>query len=203
MIKKLLNALICLVILWYWSDKIYYRMEERNQVIAFQPKTLIPNFSKGIEKNTNPTELTAGGIVIKANKQGHFTGTVFINDVAMPFMIDTGATETVIPVELANKAKLPIGMVGQSETAGGTTLNVSTQISSLKIGSAEIKNIKAHINYSLHEVLIGMNTLKFFSMSTKDDEMTLIASSNTEETKTIASDIETNEQENMQPTKKK
>lgn len=184
-----------LAIIWYWSDRIYYRMQDRHQAIAFQPDTLMPGFSPETEEDSSTTELIPGGIVIKANKQGHFTGTVLINGVAMPFMIDTGATQTVVPVKMANKARLPIGRIGQSETAGGIAPNVATQIGNLKIGNAEIKNIEARINYSLDEVLIGMNTLKFFSMSTKGDEMTLIASNSPEEANTIASDLETNQHE--------
>ena len=59
----------------------------------------------------------------------------------MPFLIDTGATETVVPVALANQALLPSGQVGQSDTAGGIAPSVSTRINSLKIGNAEIKTL--------------------------------------------------------------
>ena len=144
-------------------------------------------------------ELIPGGIVIKADAQGHFRGTAFINNVAMPFLIDTGATETVVPVALANQALLPIGQVGQSDTAGGIAPNVSTRINSLKIGNAEIKSINAHVNFSVNEVLIGMNTLKYFNMLIKNNTMTLVASNNPEDINIIASDLDADRNQAEQP----
>jgi aspartyl protease family protein len=43
------------------------------------------------------------------------------------------------------------------------------------IGNAIIKNLDAHINDHLDEVLIGMNTLKYFHMTQSGNTLTLIA----------------------------
>ncbi|WP_150046085.1 retropepsin-like aspartic protease family protein [Methylomonas rhizoryzae] len=112
-------------------------------------------------------------IVLKADKQGHFTGSARINEVAVPFMIDTGATLTVVPMQLASKARLPYGAQVEAHTAGGRVFNKSTVIGSLKLGDCELHNVDAHLSQHLSEVLIGMNVLKSFKINQTADSMTL------------------------------
>jgi len=188
-LTTLLSYTLTVVLILHFGYKVMSRIQTNRQQASFNTAPLflqtVP--PKPIIKKP---ELIPGGIVIKADTQGHFTGTAFINNVAVPFLIDTGATETVVPVALANQALLPIGQVGQSDTAGGLTHDVSTRINSLKIGNAEIKNISARVNFSIDEVLIGMNTLKYFNMFVKNNTMTLVAANNPEEINIIASDLE-------------
>lgn len=110
---------------------------------------------------------------MKKDRHGHFRGTALVNGVPMPFMIDTGATETVIPVAFANQARLPIGDIGSTDTANGTAPIVETEIKNLTIGKATVRNVKGHINYTLDEALIGMSTLKMFTVTMSGDTMTL------------------------------
>lgn len=193
-----LSSTLTVVLILHFGHKVMSRIQTNRQDVSFNTAPLflqaIP--TKPIIKEP---ELIPGGIVIKADAQGHFRGTAFINNVAMPFLIDTGATETVVPVALANQALLPIGQVGQSDTAGGTAPSVSTRINSLKIGNAEIKNINAHVNFSVDEVLIGMNTLKYFNMLIKNNTMTLVTSNNPEEINIIASDLDADRNQAVQP----
>lgn len=114
------------------------------------------------------------GITLQADSSGHFRGTLLINNFSMPFLIDTGATLTVIPMKLAVAARLPFGKQVETNTAGGRSFAKLTQIDSMKIGSVEIKNIQANINQHLDEVLIGMNTLKFFRMNQTANTLTLV-----------------------------
>lgn len=60
-----------------------------------------------------------GGVALRADRQGHFTGTALINGVPMPFMIDTGATTTSVPSAMARAAGLPVGSPVRIATAGG------------------------------------------------------------------------------------
>jgi aspartyl protease family protein len=43
------------------------------------------------------------------------------------------------------------------------------------MGNAEIRNLDANISQYLDEVLIGMNTLKYFNMTQSGDTLTLVA----------------------------
>jgi aspartyl protease family protein len=195
LIKNLLITLIGLIVMWYGSDKIYYRMQDRHQEIKFHPETILPGLpheQQQQEQQEQQQENIPSGISLKADNQGHFRGTLLINNIPMPFMIDTGATQTAIPIAMANRAKLPIGEIGRTVTANGLADNLSTQIESLKLGNAEIKNTKAIVLYKLDEVLIGMSTLKLFSMFIKNNTMTLMASSNLEETNAMNSELQSN-----------
>lgn len=120
-------------------------------------------------------ELIPGGIILRADHQGHFRGTVLINNVPMRFMIDTGATDTTIPARMALASGLPFGDSFQYSTAGGKVLGQKTHIDSLKIGTAELKNLDGNINSYLDEVLIGMNTLKYFHITQNVNTLTLVA----------------------------
>jgi aspartyl protease family protein len=116
-------------------------------------------------------------LYLKADHQGHFRGELLINNIAMPFLIDTGATITVIPEKMARKANLSIGKKGVSNTAGGQVFDYRTRINILKIGDIVIKDVDAIINQHVEEVLIGMNTLKYFQMTLNKNRLTLIGNS--------------------------
>jgi len=131
--------------------------------------------------NTKPHDLIAGGIILRADAAGHFRGTALINGYSMPFVIDTGATHTIIPTKLAIASGLPFGRSVQTETAGGKVVDQLTHIDSLKIGTAEISNLNAIINQHLNEVLIGMSTLKYFRMTQDVNTLTLVAFTKPEE----------------------
>jgi len=173
-LKYLLLPALTLAALWYGSDALLGMLHD--------PDALLTRIKSG--KPINPIRKTSeiklpyfppSGISLKTDRQGHFRGTVLVNGVPMPFLIDTGATKTVIPVKMATAAGLPFGPAVQTNTAGGKIVDRLTRINTLKIGNAEIRNLDADINEHLDEVLIGMNTLKYFRMTQSGDTLTLEA----------------------------
>lgn len=141
------------------------------------------------ETADDAVDLIPGGLIIKADATGHFRGKVVIDAVEMPFMIDTGATQTTIPKHLADKAGLPIGPAIKASTAGGHVEQRLTRMSSMKLGNAELKNLQAGINPHLDEVLIGMNTLKYFRMTQQKDTLTLVASHEFDSVETLEKNL--------------
>ncbi|MCK9606381.1 MAG: retroviral-like aspartic protease family protein [Methylomonas sp.] len=168
-LRYLLTPALMLFGLWHGADRLLKFKATQQPAL---PTIAIPAVPETIQA-------ISGGIEIKADRQGHFRGTVIINNVPMPFLIDTGATITSIPANLAYAARLPIGAQINSNTAGGKVIDRLTQINSLKIGNAEIRNLDAAINQHLDEVLIGMNTLKYFNMSQSGNTLTLVANGST------------------------
>jgi aspartyl protease family protein len=163
-LKYLVFPALTLAALWYGSDVILDRIKSGKTInpIRKTSEIKLPYF-------------TPGGITMKTDRQGHFRGTVLVNNMPMPFLIDTGATKTVIPVKMAIAAGLPFGRAVQSSTAGGKVVDRITRINTLKIGNAEIRDLDANINEHLDEVLIGMNTLRYFHMTQNGDTLTLVA----------------------------
>jgi aspartyl protease family protein len=163
-LKYLWLPALTLGALWYGSDAILERI-----------KTGKPINPVEIIAERKSSDLITGGIVLKADRQGHFRGTVLVNNVPMPFLIDTGATTTTIPKNMAIRAGLPFGRQVHSNTAGGQVTHHLTQINSFKIGNVTMRYLDAQINPYLDEVLIGMNTLKYFRMTQNGNTLTLEA----------------------------
>ncbi len=167
----LLFPVLTIAALWYGADAFLKFQQAKRQTEIPLPVASAPQ----AQPQSNLISPKAGGVVLKTDPQGHFRGTVLVNNVPMPFLIDTGATKTVIPSSMAIQAGLPFGGVVQSNTAGGKVSGRTTRITSLVLGSAVIKNLDAQINDHLDEVLIGMNTLKYFQITQTGNTLTLVA----------------------------
>jgi len=151
-----------------------FSMLIKNQLVSKNlPEYSLMQASSADETDQSDQPDQSDELVYHADDAGHFRGTISINNVSMPFMIDTGATKTTIPMKLARKAGLPLGPQVEIKTAGGKVFGKSTKIKSLKFGIFEINNIDAHVNSNLSEVLIGMNTLKYFKITQTVDTLKL------------------------------
>lgn len=181
-IRFLIYPLIALAGLWYGTDA-YLKYQATEKIITLPPILSLPPQSPTVPvspSKPNITRPTTSGITLKADRQGHFRGTVLINGIPMPFLIDTGATKTVIPAKMATSAKLPYGRYVQANTAGGKVFERETVIGTMQLGNALIRNLNAHTNKHLDEVLIGMNTLKYFRMTQEGNKtLTLVANNKT------------------------
>jgi aspartyl protease family protein len=173
-LKYILFPALTLAALWYGSDALLDRIKTGKSI---NPVEIIP-------ERKSP-DLITGGIILKTDRQGHFRGTVLVNNIPMPFMIDTGATTTAIPAKMATASGLPFGRSIQTHTAGGLVTDRQTHINSLKIGNVEIRNLDAQINEHLDEVLIGMNTLKYFHITQNENTLTLVG--NNQQVQPVAS----------------
>ncbi len=171
-------SLFMLAMFMHFMNVLYQTITSSKTGKISEPKIIL---KLPFIKKTPEPELISGGLILNADSQGHFRGTVLINNVLMPFMIDTGATHTVIPTKLALAAGLPFGESFSAETAGGLVTDRKTHIDSFKLGTAEIKNLEGSINPYLDHVLIGMNTLKYFQMTTAPNALTLVAYAKPEE----------------------
>jgi len=177
----LFYPLIALAGLWYGADA-YLKYQATGKVISLPPILSVPSPDPTIPVSPikpNVADPRAGGITLKADRQGHFRGTALINGIPMPFLIDTGATKTVIPAKMAITARLPYGRYVQANTAGGKVAERETIINTIQIGNAVIRNLDAHTNAHLDEVLIGMNTLKYFRMTQEGKTLSLVANNKT------------------------
>jgi aspartyl protease family protein len=120
----------------------------------------------------------ADKIVLHVGRGGHFRGVMTINNVSMPYLIDTGASITSIPMKQALAANLPLGKQIENHTANGKAFGLLTSIKSLKLNTVEFQNIKAGVLQNLDEVLLGMNALKYFKIVQAGDTLTLTLNKN-------------------------
>ena len=77
-----------------------------------------------------------------------------------------GATAVAVPEHLQLSLGLPKGPVVWLVTANGTVQGYSSRISSIKLGSIEMRGIKATISPGMksNEVLLGMSFLKSLTL---------------------------------------
>jgi len=129
-----------------------------------------PNQNISAEQYSNIAEVR-----LKQNRYGHYVATGKINDIAVTFLLDTGATVISIPEHIASKLQLEKGYPSQSRTANGTITVYGTRLDSVGIGSIELNNIRASINphMSGDEILLGMSFMKHLEMIQKGNELIL------------------------------
>ena len=139
---------------------------------------LIILFSYVFTIKTTPSseQINPAHLVIRSGASGHFFIEGKINNMPTLFLIDTGATDVVIPLELAQKLDLPMGPQVQVVTANGRANSYLTRITELKIGNITLKNVRAMINPNMHDqsVLLGMSALKRLEIRQKDGKLHLI-----------------------------
>ncbi len=129
--------------------------------------------------NRNPLsmELLSGirEVVLQQNRQGHYVANGTINDVAVTFLLDTGATDVAIPETIATQAGLQRGTASRAATANGVVTVYSTRVDELTIGNIVLEGVNASITSSMvgNTILLGMSALKQIEFSQRGSELTL------------------------------
>lgn len=143
---------------------------------------LAMGFDDWYENQHNPNQQlnsqTSEGIrevVLKPNRQHHYLASGSINQQAVVFLLDTGATHVAIPARLAQQLKLKKGRAHIVNTANGTAKAYSTEINTLSFGSITLRNVKASINPGMQGdvVLLGMSALKQLEFTQKGELLIL------------------------------
>lgn len=127
-------------------------------------------FDDVLDKQYNPNSepkisLTSSGqaeVVLKQNRQGHYVTKGAINESAVTFLLDTGATQVSIPAHVADSLNLESYGSYPVQTANGKITVYQTKIDQLSIGNIFLYNVAAHINPAMKhdEILLGMSALK-------------------------------------------
>jgi aspartyl protease family protein len=118
-------------------------------------------------------------VVLKANRHHQYLSSAQINGHPITLLVDTGATEVVIPSALAQQLQLPVGPPGYATTANGRVRVNSTHIDEIIIGSIVLRNVAATINPGMSKgdaALLGMSALKTIELRQRDGELLLIQS---------------------------
>lgn len=124
---------------------------------------------------TYTNEYGKAEVSLERNRQGHYVTSGFINQQAVTFLVDTGATEVSIPAPIAKNLGLNAQGSYWVSTANGSTKVYQTTIAELQIGALTLFNIRANINPSMHsdEILLGMSALKKVEFSQSGSQLVL------------------------------
>ncbi|MEH6652170.1 MAG: TIGR02281 family clan AA aspartic protease [Motiliproteus sp.] len=131
-----------------------------------------------INPNSSPLTEKGGGVTqvtLIRNHRGHYVTSGTINQKAVTFLIDTGATTVAIPAELQKTLGLSIGNMQHSITANGTAQTYSTVVEHITVGGIELFNVRASIlpNMPGKQILLGMSVLREIEFTQKGDKLTL------------------------------
>ncbi len=139
-------------------------------------------FSGIMEEQRNPNQMpqtnTVGNVhevKLLRNRQGHYVVTGTINQQPAEFLLDTGATDVVIPDNVANRYGLTRGRPAKAMTANGVVTIYETNIDQLSIGEINLTNVRASINPGMDgfSILLGMSALKHIEFLQQGDSLTL------------------------------
>lgn len=114
--------------------------------------------------------------VISQNRAKQYITFGKINDKQVIFLLDTGASEVVIPGHLAKKLNVTKMQAARAQTAAGKITVFRTKINKLQIGNIILENITASINpkMSAKHVLLGMSALRKIDFMQRNDKLILI-----------------------------
>jgi aspartyl protease family protein len=148
------------------NQQIGKRMSFIACIIAFG--LLIWFFNGALERqynpNSEPESFQIDGqteVKLKRNKQGHYVSGGFINNQAVVFLLDTGATNVSVPIHLASSLGLVQGSPITVVTANGNATAYQTRIDTLQIGDIHVNDVSANLNPGMrdNEILLGMSVL--------------------------------------------
>ena len=128
--------------------------------------------------NRNPESVMLARSVevnLKRNRQGHYFVTGTINNSPVELLLDTGATDVVIPAALADRLKLKRGRAARAMTASGAVTVYETSINELRIGEILLSDVRASINPAMPPpaILLGMSALSKVEFVQSGDSLTL------------------------------
>jgi aspartyl protease family protein len=129
-----------------------------------------PNYAPESRISNNLVEVD-----LARNRMGHYVTAGEINRSPVEFLLDTGATDVVIPGAVAERLGLNRGRPGRAMTANGWVTVYETQLDQLAIGDIELYDIRASINPAMSPpgILLGMSALKHIEFVQSGDSLTL------------------------------
>ncbi len=106
-------------------------------------------------------EANSRTLELQRNQQGHYIAHGSINRVAATFLVDTGATDIVIPAKQALRMGLTMNQPGRARTANGVITVYRTRIDELRLGPLVLRDLNASINQHMDgDILLGMSALQ-------------------------------------------
>jgi len=145
---------------------------------------LLFGFFEGVidrQENPNPDPVATRGpdgtrqVVLRRNRSGHYVATGTIDGQPVRFLVDTGATQVALPIDLARRLDLTLRPGGNSMTANGVVRTWSTRLDRVEIGGLVERDVRASVlpNMPGDSVLLGMSYLKHLELVQRGDTLTL------------------------------
>lgn len=114
-------------------------------------------------------------VVLQRDRGGHYVAPGFINGEPVRFLVDTGATELSVPIDVAERLGLRRGRPSWVSTANGTITVFDTTLEEVALGPIVMRNVPGHINPAMpgDTVLLGMSFMRDLELVQKNGTLTL------------------------------
>ncbi len=119
--------------------------------------------------DTSPRDAGNGGLleeVITLDGGGHFITDVYINGTPVTFLVDTGASHTILNQEDADRLRFGGGSLRYTvpfQSANGTTYAAPVTLRDVRLGQFQVYDLDAYVNQgNLGISLLGMSFLRRF-----------------------------------------
>ncbi len=117
-------------------------------------------------------------VVVTRAQDGHYHLTLDVNGVAIPFLVDTGASDMVLSSADAARAGIDTGtlrFLGTAVTANGTVRTATIRLDAVTLGGFTDRDVTAQVSDGdMFGSLLGMAYLsRFARISIEGDRMTL------------------------------
>jgi aspartyl protease family protein len=125
-------------------------------------------------------QATTSEASMKADANGHYFATAYINGAAVRAQIDTGATYVTLNGEDARSLGIDYlrGRQVTARTANGTTIGYLVNLARVQIGDVALSNVPGEVlpggREQLSHALIGMSFLRYVEMRRSGDTMVLL-----------------------------
>lgn len=131
-----------------------------------------------VERQANPNaglaQMAASDrVVLRRNAGGHFVAPGRINGVPVTFLVDTGATNVAMPLDVARAVGAERGPALRTATAAGVTTAYATRLASVELAGLAASNVSGVIVPDMpgDTVLLGMSFLSRFAVGMAGGEM--------------------------------
>jgi aspartyl protease family protein len=104
-------------------------------------------------------EVAGGRITLQRAPDGHYHWPGTVNGRKVDFLVDTGATRSALPAELARELSLPVLDTVRSQTAGGQAQGQLVQATLALSGGVSFVNARIVALPALETPLLGMDVL--------------------------------------------
>ena len=157
---------------------------------AFAQKTISYTVFDGVEYNGDQLQWAAshpvfaepaltgkdGWYSVRKSADGHFYTAGFLNGYPVVFLVDTGATNTVVGPSIARNAGIRAGVTGKSQTANGIGAVATSSGNQINVGPFGFSGVDVVVTLSHNTptlALLGMDVMKRFQLHQTNNSLML------------------------------